>query len=292
MSTEQDKNKTMIDDEKFINELYAELENDLTNFPDEQPSESLDQSILAASRQAIGSNPKAEKTKTEKPSGVKKSRVWHVPFSLAASTVLVVSLVVNQGEESQLPKEPAISEPIVIQSNMQYNRAVSTKSEAISEKKMMAEVKRRKFAKQEIRQPEKMTITPVQLAKKKSIKADIELFALAEEVFVRSELVQSDYAPTVVNKSNSGLKRQSPAHRLSQNFIIPWLSYQQYLSFREQNSQCSLLEETEGYYLISIYIAESNFSQYKLKKKEFNIISLPNDTETKFLFEQIKLLNK
>ena len=292
MSTEQDKNKAIIDDEKFINGLYAEFENELTNSPDEKPSKSLDQRILAASHQAVGSSSKAAKTKGEKSPSVKKSRAWHVPLSLAASTVLVVSLVVNQGEESQLLKEPTMSEPIVVQSEMQYKRAARTNSKDASERKIMAEGKNREFVKQRNRQPENMASAPVQFAKQKAIKADIELFSVEEDASVSSKLAQGDYAYAVVDNSDVSLEKKLSASSLAENSIIPWLSYPQYLLYREQNSQCSLLEETEGYYLISVYIAESNVSQYKLKKKEFNIISLPSDTRDKFLFEQIKLLNK
>jgi len=302
MSNEQDKNKVTIDDEKFINELYAELNSELKNSSDdnsfnEQPSESLDQSILAVAHKAVGSCPKVVEESIDKSPRAKKSRAWHVPLSLAASTVLVVSLVVNQGEKSILPNEPSMSEPVAAQADMQYERAVNTKGQATSEIKIMAQSKKRELAKQRTRQDEKMGSAAAQLAKIKPVQAKVktqiytELLSAEENVMADSMLAQAEHTQPAMNESVASLNEQLPASKRAENIVIPLLSYQQYLLFKEQDNQWSLLKETEDSYLISVYI-KSHVNQYKLLKKDFNINGLLSDVETKFLFEQITLLNK
>ena len=292
MSAEQNNDKAITDDEKFINGLYAELASELANLPDEQPSELLDERILVAAYQAVDLRPKTVKTSVEKLPKVKKSRAWHIPLSLAASTVLVVSLVVNQREAPLLPKESTLSEPVVVQSDMQYERVVSINGQAVPERKIMIKNKGLELTKQRNRQVEKMANVPIRLANKNAANTESELFSAAEGATAASQLMQTDHALADVNSNYAGLKKQLSASRLAENSIIPWLSPQQYLSYRELNNQCKLLNDTEGYYLIGVYIAEKAIKQYKLKKPEFNIIRLSKEAESKFLFEQITLANK
>jgi hypothetical protein len=292
MSTEQDNNKVAIDDEKFINELYTELEDELTNASDEQPSESLDQSILAAAHKAVDSKPKTTRTRVEKSPKVKKTRTWHVPLSLAASTVLVVSLVVNQGEEPVLPKELTIPEqPEVIQSDMQVKPTVGAKKPPTPKRKVMGEGRIRETSKRMNQQVAKAGSVPAQQIKKKSMKAEVEILSIEESNLVNNELAQDTYAPKFNNEKEISSNNELYASSFANSSIIPWLSTQQYMLYREGNNQCTLLEESEEYYLISVHITESEVSQYKLMKKEFNISSLPSEASGKFLFDKIKLLS-
>lgn len=330
MSTEHDKNKVFIDDEKVIAALYAELETELENAQEnelttttptdklfsEQPSESLDQRILAAAHKAVESNPKVIDLAGEKSSLIRKSRAWYVPLSLAASMVLVVSLVVNQGEQSVLPNRDVMFEP----STVQIEQSLSNESVGIVERKVMAQGQSRDLANKDSRQAMKNAKrsvqnlaqvpahipaqAPIQAAKSQDHEVAVEMFALpaikapqhgvSPEIQVRS-ITSEEIASLEEKSSESTLKGSSP---------MPLLSLQQYQLYKEQNKQWLLLNESEQYYLIDVFDSEQKLTQYKLLKKYFYISdltiglagdlvsNLAKDIEHKHSFDQIEVLDE
>ena len=332
MSTEHDKNKVTIDDEQFIAALYAELEtelesaqkntqqNELTTNPTdklftEQPSASLDQRILAAAHKAVDSKPKIIDLNGEKPSRNKKSRAWHVPLSLAASTVLVVSLVVNQGEESVLPNRDVMLAPRTVQAE----QALSTKRVGIAERNVMAQGQSRDLAKQSSHQAKKNASTlieesvhalaqvsaqpPVQAARKQEHKVAVEMPALPDFKAPPSRISPDEQVRRIASEEMATLKEKSSFSKLEDSSPMLLLSLQQYQLFKKQNKQWFLRNESEQYYVIDVFDSEQKATQYKLLKKYFNInvltrntagdhvSSLANDIEHKHSFEQIEVLD-
>ncbi|KGJ91222.1 hypothetical protein [Colwellia psychrerythraea] len=333
MSTEHDKNKVTIDDEKFIDALYAELEreienelkntqqNELTTEPTdklftEQPSASLDQRILAAAHKAVDSSPKAIDFGGEKSSKIRKSRTWHVPLSLAASTVLVVSLVVNQGEESVLPNGDIMLEPIAIQAE----QALSTKRVGIAERNVMAQGQSREFAKQSNHQAKKNANpliqesvqvakrvpaqAPVYVARKQEHEVAVAMVDLPAFKAPENSVLGDKRARTIAREETSVLQEKSSASKLAGLNTVPFLSLQQYQLYKEQSKQWLLRNESRQYYLIDVFDSEQKTTQYKLLKKYFNIkplainladgfvSSLANGIDHKHSFEQIEALDE
>ena len=332
MSTEHDKNKVTIDDEQFIAALYAELEtelesaqkntqqNELTTNPTdklftEQPSASLDQRILAAAHKAVDSKPKIIDLNGEKPSRNKKSRAWHVPLSLAASTVLVVSLVVNQGEESVLPNRDVMLAPRTVQAE----QALSTKRIGIAERNVMAQGQSRDLAKQSSHQAKKNASTliqesvhalaqvsaqpPVQSARKQKHGVAVEMPALPAFKTPPSRISPDEPVRRRASEETATLKEKSSFGKLEGSSPMPLLSLQQYQLFKKQNKKWFLRNESEQYYVIDVFDREQKATQYKLLKIHFNInvltrntagdhvSSLANDIEHKHSFEQIEVLD-
>ncbi len=327
MSTEHDKNKVTIDDEKFIDALYAELEmelesaqkntqqSELTTEPTEklfteQPSASLDQRILAAAHKAVDSSPKAIGLAGEKSSKIRKSRAWHVPLSLAASTVLVVSLVVNQGEESVLPNGDIMLEPITVHAE----QALSTKRVGIAERNVMAQGQSREFAMQSSHQAKKNANpliqesvqvakrAPVYVARKNEHEVADAMVALQAVQAPENSISSDKRTRAITREEMTVLQEKSSASKLAGLNTVPLLSLQQYQLYKKQNQQWLLRNESEQYYLIDVFASKQKVTQYKLLKKHFIIkplainltdgpvSSLVNDLEHKHLFEQIKVL--
>lgn len=329
MSTEHDKNKVFIDDEKFIDALYAELETELDNAQEkglttnpsdklftEHPSASLDQRILAAAHKAVDSSPKAIDLVGKTPSKIGKARAWHVPLSLAASTVLVVSLVVNQGEESVLPNADIMLAPIAVQAE----QALSTKRVGIAERDVMAQGQSREFAKQNSHQANENANTqvqksvqaikrgpaqpPVPSARKEKHEVEVAMVA-PQAVNAPENSVSTDKrARTITRDKMTALHKKSLASKLASLSTLPLLSLQQYQLYKEQKKQWLLRHESEQYYLIDVFASKQKTTQYKLSKKYFYIkplardladglvSSLANDIEHRHSFEQIEALTE
>jgi hypothetical protein len=325
MSTEYDKNKVINDDEKFIDALYAQLESeventqgdDLTINPNarlfsEQPSELLDQSILAAAHKSVESSPKAIDVTSEKLSKTNKSRAWHVPFGLAASTILVVTLLVNQGEESVLPNRNVMFAP----SSVQIENTKRNESAGMTKRQMTAEGKGRELAKQGSRQTLKSTHRAVEdLAKlsapnlvqavnKQDDKATVEVLPLQATKAAQYDVLSDIEVQSLAGEQMAELEEKSTGSKFESSNPMPLLSLQQYQLYKQQKKQWRFHKESEQYYVIDVFGNELEATQYKLPKKYFNINglcstlvkgtveSLANDTAHKHSFEQIEVLDE
>jgi len=319
MSTEHDKNKVTIDDEKFIDALYAELEIELENAQEkeistnstdklftEQPSASLDQRILTAAHNAIDSTPKTIDLVGKKPSKIGKSRAWHVPLSLAASTVLVVSLVVNQGEESILPSRDIVPVPRTVQ----VEPALSNESVGGAERKMMAKGQSQKLAKQSTRQAKENASALLEAQKQRTMEVEskhnddfsVEVLALQAVKSRENSMSPDKHVRGITTKEMATLKERSSASKLESTNPMLLLSLQQYQLYKEKNKQWLLRSESEQYYVIDVFATNQKTIQYKLLKKHFNINvltrnladvlvnSLTNEVEQKHSFKQIEAL--
>jgi hypothetical protein len=329
MSIEYDKNNVINDDDKFIDALYAQVEaevedtlkntqgDDLTTNPNsrlfsEQPSESLDQSILAAAHKSVESSPKAINITSEKLTKINKSRAWHVPFGLAASTVLVVTLLVNQGEESVLPNSDVMFAP----SSVQIENTLSNESAGMTKKQMTPQGKSRELAKQGSRQALKSTHRSVEdLAKlsapilvqavnKQDDKATVEMSPLHATKAAQYDASSDIEVQSLAGEQMASLEEKSTVSKFEGSNSISLLSLQQYQLYKQQKKQWRFRQESEQYYVIDVFGNESEATQYKLSKKYFyinrlTIISvkgfvgdLANDTTDKYSFEQIVVFDE
>lgn len=271
MSTEKDENKALQDDEKFINELYAELENELSSAASEQPSKSFDESILAAAHNAVAIGSNATKSTVEKLPEVDKSRPWYVPISLAASTLLVVSLVVNQGGDI-FPNDTIQPESIAVQADVEPEHVVATEKQRMSKRSFMAE--RKELIKGKARQADKMARMPSLMTKQESDIAESGLAAMTNDSLQGS--LQASLQDSLDRKEAQ----------------IPRLSNQQYLHFKKQSFLWSLHKELNDDYLINVFSDKNIVVQYKLSKEEFLISDMLDGESHKLSFEQITPLNK
>lgn len=278
MSTEQDKDKTQMNDEKFIDELYAQLEEETATDEalSEHPSCALDNKILSAAHQSVNSTPKVVglERKTDK-SGKKnnKPRVWYTSVGLAASTLLAVSLVVNQGEEVLVSSQPdmeimslsdevIVNEPITIEAE-----ALVLPAKAKHEKALLAKKERMSLLRS--RQAEKSMLTAAS-SRQQALNNNIAGFSMADTAAIPvQQLAQEKQGKKIGD--------------------IPWLTTAQYQLFLQQKYSWSLISESDSAYMLDIYNGEERVEQYHLSKAKFTITDFANNSDKKHLFQKIKL---
>ncbi|MCP4989564.1 MAG: hypothetical protein GY928_26975 [Colwellia sp.] len=281
--------KTTADDEKFIDELYAELDKEINNLTDEQPSQALDESIIAAAYEAVTPNSKVTDIKTKQQSAKqfksKKSSAWHVPFSLAASTVLVMVLFVNQGDDAIVPQSSITPEPMLIESEEGSEMIFeSSPSESLA-------VESEALGMKSLRAPLQMKQAPKRAIVKSVTNSAYQAMEGKQELMAPELAMTQDIAKNSVNIKKKGRNKRvvsGSAVNLSQ---APWLSYSKYLLFKEQKLPWSLMVENKDDYLILVVISADKSEEYRMSKDKYLITNLPGAQETHSSFEQIKAIN-
>ncbi len=297
MSTEHNEEKSQdkaTADEKFIKELYAELEKGSDDLVAEQPSQALDESIISAAHQAASPNTtvidikaKKEDIKQQKASQQKaeKSPAWHLPFSLAASTVLVMILFVNQGNEAIVPQSITVPEPIITateeESDMVFESSSSERSAVDSEYTGM----------NNSMAPLKMKQAPKRAAIKRVASSPYQATENKQELMVPEIAMTQGIAKNSININKKQQMNRAASGSSVNLSLPPLLSYQQYLLFKEQRLQWSLVVENKDDYLILVVIGDDKSEEYRIAKEKYTIINLPEGQGIRSSFEQIKTNN-
>ncbi|WP_028865623.1 hypothetical protein [Psychromonas aquimarina] len=122
MATNKQDDKALAEDQAFIQSLYDDLSEHNGDYTAEQPSEQLDQSILAAAHKAVKARPTLHIEKTSsrqtsdkkqelnRPADKRKKIAWYYPAATAAS-FLLVGLIVNH--QLSVPINPEYRAPLV-----------------------------------------------------------------------------------------------------------------------------------------------------------------------------------
>lgn len=278
MSTEQDKNKAMLDDEKFIDDLYAQLEKETINddTSNECPSNALDNKILAAAHKSVSAKPKVVAIEREADKKVKKDnkpRAWYISAGLAASTVLAVSLVINQSDEVFISSQPdmeimslsdevIVNEPVAIEAEALVLPAKAKHQKASLAKKEQISLLRSRQAEKSMR-----AASPI---KPQNPSNNIAGFAMADTTVMSVQQIAEE---------NEGKKFDD----------TPWLTTAQYQLFLKQKYLWSSIQESDSAYLLDIYKNDEQIVQYRLSKATFTITDFANANKKKYPFQQITM---
>ena len=282
MSIEHDKNKSTLDDEKFIDDLYAQLSTEAEGSLDEYPSAELDENVLAAAHQSI--NVKATVVDLASNKKSKASRVWYVPVGIAASCLLAVSLVINQGGEvlintqssPQLFHQPSLERSLSSTESVMADKPVLDQKIAESEAMPMLaktqqmdllQTNKQRLKAGKSRQIEEKARIAFHSAKKSSAKKSNEF-----SVMDKREVAEIKTTPV-------------PSERV-------WLSTSQYHLFVKQSRLWSAMVESDNVYLINVFYDGEQTEQYSLSKDVFNIDHFTDKTAGKFLFKQIETITE
>ncbi len=311
--------KEVLDDELFIDALYQELDKERSNAVTSVPSQSLDDRIIAAAHHAL--NKKVQVTKSKvKPAEVKRAKVdkqrdkqlksqklsaWRVPFSLAASTVLVMILFVNQGDEAIVPQSRIIPQTgIVPQGNMspQHNEFAEP---VLTDTKMNLDTRLKSTSVQsnlhksdsEASPSTIVTALPIKQAPKRPA-----VKRIARSAYQAQEIKPDSLSPELSMMQNSALshnaldkKKRKPTKETARpaNVKPPvWLSHTRYLLLRKQHAQWALLEENKEGYLIKVLVDNSKHENYFLSKERYKIKVLSNQKNRPASFEVINVIQK
>lgn len=126
MTTNKQDDKALAENQAFIQSLYDDL-TDQNDDATEQPSKQLDQHILAAAHQAVAAKPTRHIDATSnrqtggnvqelsQPVNKRKKMAWYYPVSMAASVLLVVTIVNLQLSDSI---NPAYKAPLASRDKM------------------------------------------------------------------------------------------------------------------------------------------------------------------------------
>jgi len=252
-------------DEAFINQLYDEVSQGQQN----QPSELLDQRILSAAHKVIN------KSKTPD----KKSHItWYSSLATAASLTLVVSLVVlqqanilsNEQADSMQVKDVEIQKPINLVNN----------TESFAEQEIVPEIvhfqERASFssvtnsiADKAKEAPNKGVMRTMQYEKQNQ---------LATKILAKPIMASSPKTIQLLEKSEQPVKTEIMALSTEQ--------LQQYLqsnkALKTQNQwRWSLNSENDVEYIIDIFNKDQQPLQYRLDKRIFKILDIPEQNLTK-----------
>jgi len=264
--------KALANDEAFMNALYTRVDNAEV---DEQPSDELDQRILAAAHKAVAHSPVERRPEAIALSSVKnikrkKLSTWYVSLASAASLVLVVSLVVNQNDKEII----SIDHEFFMEDAMESSAPAATQSEQLFESDIATKYKVEALAPQ----------------KQKREKRSAKMYSSANVAITDAKVLVLD--PLV--KMDSLMNRK------------PILTYQQYFLFEKQQVQWSLVSEHNDYYVINIFESEienkskeenknkQNFVQYELLKESYHLkkIVAQIDKRQKFLLNEFELIKE
>jgi|GEM_PF-1895571 len=280
MSNKTD-DKSLEQDEAFIDALYDDLSQ--APSPDsslEEPSVELDNKILAAAHKAVGAKPKlVVKAKAKKP-----AFTWFKPIASAASLILVVSLVLKQGEPpviNEMTSQPGIDATVKKESQQAAEQFVMEQQAApqavVRRPESAGQISQQMVARQRALAPQ-ASLTPA--AKEKKTLARVKIDGSQDLLTAELAAVSDRQVAAPLEKD----KRQISVK-------IRALEEQEYLAYRKQNLAWSWVEESSDAYVIDVMLKDE-VRRFLLAKKKFR---LPIEKENKtglLRFELIQYLDK
>lgn len=249
--------KQQDDEQAFIDSLYTEL-------ADEQPSEQLDQRILAAAHKAVASQPVGQTATTPK-----KRKSWFFPVATAASLLLMLTLFDSQMHSPSIQKalQPSLSAPSMDSINLTTEQAMHDSNEmVVAQDSLEAE-----FADQAhfITQAQQQ-----QTERRNSIaaKRDSEAAKDAMQPLQHSKKSKANSVPT------EALTSAPVAQSFATPKQAPLLTTAQYLLLKNNHKHASLswrlIDDSENSYLLELHSEQSQQRGfYRLNKDSFNIDS-------------------
>lgn len=252
MKMNEQNDKTLAEDEAFIQSLYTQLED---NQHVTAPSADLDQRILDVAHAAVDIKPTSDIHDTMPTQRIKKQKkmAWYYPVTMAASVLLVVSLVTRQFD----PTEVGLPSTQMNQDNSL--RVLPTLENSSN-----------KVAKALVQDKNNAIIARKRIEKEHSVALTTQppLYALSTQSSVATQ-----------NK-NIGL-------------TAALLSVQQHKALQIQSRQQPLYwllkQESRHYYVIELFTTTTTSTLYRLSKSRFFITK---NTNKKQLFSEIMVIPK
>ncbi len=264
MSNKSDENKISAQDEAFVDSLYAELEAE-----NEQPSELLDHRIISAAHKAVSTKYQQEtKNNTEIISTVNKIRikpVWYVSLASAASFILVVSLVITQGDNLNVGFENTMAVPEESQVQKEFSRAATIEKKRLPLTKMKQQQKQKRVLKKSMRTEKAMP-----------------MLSFTDAIAV------DEKAPEAKNEIDENVLNISIEDSLINEIVI--LTRDKYESFIEQNQYGYFVNEQPLAYIVNVYNKSDEVIQYQLSKAHFLLKQSNIKEGEKFLFNQFEFI--
>lgn len=262
MTTNKQQDETLVEDLVFIQSLYDDLKN--SDIEAEQPSELLDKRILTAAQRELAASSE-EKTDDnvepiKQPTQKRKGFAWFYPASMAASVLLMVTLVNHQFNETEF-RTPLESNAVT----ESFSLAAPQAKSAVTSR----------------------SVKPL---------PRVEALSESEEVLIaNSEQQMADIAATRQRLAQQQLAKQAKSKRLSakiQQTAVINLSYEEYAALQKEFAVHPLYwlleEEDDNSYLIKLLQPKNRAQHYRLNKKNFHLDS--NQPFKAKPFDQIKYL--
>lgn len=278
--------KVLTEDQAFIQSIYDDISH---HHEDEfkQPSEQLDQRILAEAHKAVGAKPMLcndetsiqlpanEEPKLSQVAKRRKKIAWYYPLATVASVLLVAILVKH---EQYSPMNPlyeidsiAMMEPIVHTKQSKSSAPPAERSLQVSSDQMMHSLTTQQAYKKEQRVS----------------KSDI---AFAERE-IENKMLQLASAKDSFSSTQSTMKSKvySKSETISTPSSARSLSHERYEILHAQSMQKTLYwrlkHENGRSYLIELFKTESSSLFYRLDKKSFQLSK--SDKNRKYSFKEI-----
>ncbi len=271
MATNKVNEKELKQDQAFIQSLYDDLaeqnsEDGSQQLTDVQPSELLDKRILAAAHKAINSAPAASKNGAVKTVNSKtpKQAEWFYPATMAASVLLVVTIISHQFYN---PNVQVFDAPLASTHSMsKFDESQSDEMLSESEMPLLAAV--------QTAEPSLKRSSAESAAKMESFKADKQI--IKEKVSKQGAAKAKD---SQTEKSREQLRSRALLTPIEMSFeqlkTLRAISYQNALYW-------ILQQENADSYLIELFIVDQSPIYYRLNKNEFNIDKRVLSQQTKY----------
>ncbi len=304
MANNKQDDKTQAEDQAFIQSLYDDLSDQQDDDPTEQPSKELDRRIIAAAHKAVateqanpGTRPKnSNNVETLKQAAGKGKKIaWYYPAAMAASVLLLVTVVNHQ---LKTPIPPGYEAPSVSMDSVSRSRQSDPLPGTMAEKDL------RSFSAQpEPTLVQQQAVTDEIYAEdfdgtfadsEQALIASVELPVSADKKAIQGSDIEQ--LPKAEMASEPDLTASQPrtesesvmvAAKAKQAPLSPTtLSGEEYKTLQAQSEQQSLYwllrQEDDTSYVIELFITEHRSLFYRLHKNNFKLNSSSTDKKQPF----------
>jgi len=341
MATNKQDDKALTDDQAFIQSLYDDLSDSQGENPTVQPSEQLDQRIIAAAHKAVATKATTTKAITTKavatnpaqqideassretgdnipglnpPANNKRKKMaWYYPAAMAASVLLVVTMVNHQLSD---PINPAYQAPLVSMDNMSRSEQSESLAAPVAKKALRtaSEQTLRSFAAQ-LALTDKMLVEELVeesddafFESGQTLIASVEAPVLADKKAFRNGAVKlqskaekatEPFSKTIQQSADAGLvmaakvkaassvKGQQLSEEKLNSLLSPTaLSHEEYIALQAQSQQETLYwllqQDNDSSYVIELFKTEQSSLFYRLNKNDFQLNKSIDDKKLPF----------
>ncbi|MFT6986628.1 MAG: hypothetical protein ACJAT7_002469 [Psychromonas sp.] len=301
MTTNKQDDQALADDQAFIQSLYDDLSDQAGDDATEQPSELLDQRILAAAHKAVATKPTRQIDATpsrqtndnvealKHPAVKRKKMAWYYPAAMAASLLLGVTIVnhqlsgpINPAYEGTLASVDHISrskqsESLVASvTELDLSRSSDKSARSLGAQQTFKEEMIAGGADDAFAESEMPLIASVQaplIADKKMMKSRSKA-ETASAVQKRTD-TESVIAATKSKHAPSAKEQLLSKQGLNSPLSPTALSHKEYKALQAQSKQKTLYwllqQENDSSYVIELFTTEQTSLFYRLNKNNFQL---------------------
>ncbi|MFT6925313.1 MAG: hypothetical protein ACJAZP_000893 [Psychromonas sp.] len=297
MVTNKQDDKALTEDEAFIQSLYDDLSDHKTEHQTDQPSEALDQHIIKAAHKAVETNPAPSIDKAlNRPAPKRRKVAWYYPVAMAASVLLVVTMVNHQ------LSGPIYETPSVLMDNMESSeqseslvaslaeKNLSTASDqtlrssgaqpALTDKILIKESDAAFFER------DQALIASAVSPDKKAIIEEQSKTAIVTAPLT-AKIQQSELVMTSKAEGGPSVKEKLLSKQQANSLLSPTaLSHEEYKALQAQSQQktlyWSMQQEDQRSYVIKLFKTEQTSVFYRLNKNSFQLKQSRDDKSQPF----------